>query len=319
MKGSPSPGSPPGSVSPDGSSAAAAIAVRARTRAKGVSLAVVSAITFSTLGLFAKLAYSQGMSPSQALAWRFSLAGLVLWIILCKRGGHRRPFRDYRDILLLGLLGFSPQAGLYFLAVQYLDPGIASLLLYLYPAFVVGLGFLFFGKRPRKAQLLALAASLAGCVLTLWTRGVYPAIGYVFGLAVAISYAVYLVVADRVLSRLDPIFSTANIMASAALVYWVVTLANGSFLLPTTPAAIAGIVGIAVIGSIIPIVTLFASIRLIGSADYSLVSTIEPLFTVILSAVLLGERLTAMQFAGGAFILTGVLVLNLRASQHQPS
>jgi drug/metabolite transporter (DMT)-like permease len=125
------------------------IAARARARTKGVLLAAVSAITFSTLGLFAKLAYSQGMAPAQALAWRFSLAALVLWIALVRKGGHRRPFRDYRDIVLLGLLGFSPQAGLYFLAVRYLDPGIASLLLYLYPAFVVGLGFLLFGKRPR--------------------------------------------------------------------------------------------------------------------------------------------------------------------------
>ncbi len=290
---------------------AEAITARTRSRARGVLLAVVSAISFSTLGLFAKLAYSQGMAPAQALAWRFSLAGLVLWIILVRKGGHRRPLRDYRDIVLLGLLGFSPQAGLYFLAVRYLDPGIASLLLYLYPAFVVGLGFLLFGKRPRKAQLFALVASLAGCVLTLWTRGVYPAIGYAFGLSVAISYAIYLVVADRLLSRFDPIFSTANIMASAAVVYWVVTLATGAFLLPDTLPAVAGIVGIAVVASIIPIVTLFASIRLIGSADYSLVSTIEPLFTVMLSALLLGERLTGLQFAGGAFILTGVLILNL--------
>ncbi len=295
----------------DGTIVAEAIAARSRSRAKGVLLAVVSAVSFSTLGLFAKLAYSQGMAPAQALAWRFSLAALVLWIILVRKGGHRRPLCDYRDIVLLGLLGFSPQAGLYFLAVQYLDPGIASLLLYLYPAFVVGLGFLLFGKRPRKAQLLALAASLAGCVLTLWTRGVYPAIGYAFGLAVAISYAAYLVVADRLLSRFDPIFSTANIMASAAAVYWVVTLATGAFLLPDTLPEIAGIVGIAVIASIVPIVTLFASIRLIGSADYSLVSTVEPLFTVMLSALLLGERLTGLQFAGGAFILTGVLILNL--------
>jgi drug/metabolite transporter (DMT)-like permease len=295
----------------DGTTVADTIAARSRSRAKGVLLALVSAVSFSTLGLFAKLAYSQGMAPAQALAWRFSLAALVLWILLVRKGGHRRPFRDYRDIVLLGLLGFSPQAGLYFLAVQYLDPGIASLLLYLYPAFVVALGFLLFGKRPRKAQLLALAASLAGCVLTLWTRGVYPVIGYAFGLGVAISYAAYLVVADRLLSRFDPIFSTANIMASAAAVYWVVTLATGAFLLPDSMPAVAGIVGIAVVASVIPIVTLFASIRLIGSADYSLVSTVEPLFTVMLSALLLGERLTGLQFAGGAFILTGVLILNL--------
>ncbi len=289
----------------------------AAARIKGVGLAVVSATTFSTLGLFAKLAYSQGMVPAQALAWRFSLAAIILWALVLGRGGQHRPLREYRNALLLGVLGFSPQAGLYFLAVRFLDPGIASLLLYLYPAFVVGMSLVFLKRRPRLAQLAALLASGLGCVLTLWTRGDYPVIGYVFGLAVAISYAGYLVAGERVLATLDPVFATTNVMTAAAVVYWIITLASGAFFLPTTPMAIAGVVGIATIGSVIPIITLFAAIRLIGSADASLVSTIEPLFTVLLSALLLGERFTTLQLAGGGLILAGVLILNVRPRRSQ--
>jgi drug/metabolite transporter (DMT)-like permease len=281
-------------------------------RAKGVAFAVVSAISFSTLGLFAKLAYSQGMAPAQALAWRFSLAALVLWTILLRRGGYHRPLREYRNTLLLGILGFAPQAGLYFMTVKYLDPGLASLLLYLYPAFVVGFSFLFIKRKPRLAQVVALVFSSAGCVLTLWTRGSYPLIGYFFGLAVAVTYAAYLVAGEKVMRGLDPVFIVANLLASSAVVYWIITLATGSFFLPSTPAAIGGVVGIAVVGSVIPIVTLFASIRLIGSSDASLISTIEPLFTVVLSALIFGERLAGLQLAGGALILTGVLLLNLK-------
>jgi drug/metabolite transporter (DMT)-like permease len=284
---------------------------------KGVALAVISAITFSTLGLFAKLAYSQGMAPAQALAWRFSLAAVILWAVILGRGGQHRPIREYRNALLLGVLGFSPQAGLYFLAVRFLDPGIASLLLYLYPAFVVGMSMLFLKRKPRRAQMAALLASGLGCVLTLWTRGDYPAIGYVFGLAVALSYAAYLVAGERILATLDPVFATTNVMTAAAIVYWIITLASGAFFLPTTPLAIAGVIGIATIGSVIPIITLFASIRLIGSADASLVSTIEPLFTVLLSALLLGERFTALQLEGGALILAGVVILNLRPGRRR--
>jgi len=285
---------------------------RVADRAKGVAFAIISAISFSTLGLFAKLAYSQGMQPAQALAWRFTLAAAVLWAILLRRGGHRRPRREYRNALLLGILGFAPQAGLFFLTVKYLDPGIASLLLYLYPAFVVGFSLLFLGKKPRLAQIAALVFSGAGCVLTLWSRGSYPMIGYALGLAVAVSYAGYLVVGERAMAGIEPIFITANLMASSAVVYWIVTFATGAVLVPSTATAIAGVIGIAIVGSIIPIVTLFASIRLIGSADASLVSTIEPLFTVVLSALFFGERLTSLQLAGGALILTGVLLLNLR-------
>jgi len=291
----------------------------APSRATGVALAVVSAVTFSTLGLFAKLAYSQGMAPAQALAWRFSLAAVILWCILLRRGGHRRPWRQYRSALLLGAFGFAPQAGLFFVTVKFIDPGLASLLLYLYPAFVVAVWFLFFGRKPRREQVAALVLSGAGCVLTLWTRGSYPLVGYLLGLSVAISYAGYLVVGERVTVGIDSTFLTANLMTVSALIYWVVTLASGSFFLPTSIAAIAGVVGIAVVGSVIPIVTLFASIRIIGSSDASLVSTIEPLFTVSLSALLLGERLTPLQLGGGALILLGVLLLNLRKREAKPA
>lgn len=282
------------------------------SRARGVALAIVSAITFSSLGLFARLAYSQGMAPSQALAWRFTLAGIVLWVMLVRKGGHRRPWREYRNALLLGLLGFAPQAGLFFLTVRYLSPGLASLLLYLYPAFVVFLSMVFLKRPPRPAQLFALLFSTAGCTLTLWTRGDYPAVGYALGVIVALAYGVYLIVSEKVVEGLDPIFITANLMVSAAVIYWILTVAGGDVLVPGTPAAIAGVVGIAVVGSVIPIVTLFAAIRIIGSADTSLVSTIEPLFTVALSALLYGERLTSLQLGGGALIVTGVLLLNLK-------
>jgi len=255
------------------------------------------------------------MEPAQALAWRFSLAAAALWFMLVRRGGHRRPPREYRNALLLGVLGFAPQAGLYFLAVRYLDPGLASLLLYLYPAFVVGISFAFLGRRPRRAQIAALVLSIAGCVLTLWTRGAYPLVGYAFGLAVAVTYAAYLVIGERATAGIDPIFIAANLMASSAVVYWIVVAATGSFLVPASFPAVAGIVGLAALGSIVPIVTLFAAMRVIGASDVALVSTIEPLFTVGLSALFFGERLTGLQLVGGALIVAGVLVLNLKKKE----
>ncbi len=284
-----------------------------KSRASGVVLALLSAASFSTLGLFAKLIYAEGFSVPQALAWRFTVAALVLWSVTIIRGTWRATLAQYRDAFLLGLLGFSPQAGMFFMAVRYLDPGLASLLLYLYPSFVVIFGALFMRIVPRKAQVLAVILSLIGCAMTLWTRGSYPLIGYFWGLSVAILYAVYLVVSEKVVSRLDPLFATTNLMSASALVYWIITLASGTARLPGSVATVFGILGIGTLATVVPILTLFAAIRRIGAADTSLVSTVEPLFTIILSAVLIGERLTGMQLAGGAVILGAVLVLNMKA------
>lgn len=284
-------------------------------KARGVALALASAAGFSTLGVFTKLAYSGGLSPTQALAWRFAVAAAVLWVPLVLRGGWRRPRRDYLAAAALGLLGFAPQAGLYFLTLRYLSASLTSLLLYLYPACVVALSFFFLRRRPTRSQLAAVVLSGLGCALTLWSRGDYPWVGYALGLSVAIAYAAYLVIAERAIRRLEPLFASTILMSAAAIAYWVLVLATGTARAPSSPEALAGIVGMALLGSVLPIVTLFAAIGLLGSADASLVSTIEPLFTVAIAAVVLGERLTLTQLVGGALIMAGVALVNASATR----
>lgn len=278
-------------------------------RGRGVLLALLSAAGFSTLGLLAKLVYAEGFSPSQALAWRFLIAAAFLWVWVL---AGRRPLpKPALPVLLLGLFGFVPQAGLYFATVRILDPGITSLLLYLYPSFVVLIGLLFLRRRPGPARLAALGLALAGSALTFWKRGEYPALGLGLGVLVAVAYAAYLVVGERVLGRADPVAATALVMTVAAFAYWAIALAEGAPRLPSSPRAVLGVVGIALLATVLPITTLFASMRLIGAADASLVSTVEPVLTVALSAVFLGEGLGIARIAGGACILAAVLVIDL--------
>lgn len=280
-------------------------------RGRGILLALVSSAGFSTLGLFAKLVYGQGFSVAGTLAWRFTLAAAFLWIVVL---AARRPLpKRLWPVLLLGLVGFSPQAGLYFLTLRFLDPGITSVLLYTYPSFVVLFGFALWKKRPTRVQLGALALSLAGCVLAFWKSGSYPAVGVALGVAVGISYAAYLVAGEKVLAGVDAISGTALVMTVAACVYWIAAIVSGGVKLPETGAALGGLACIALLATVIPIVTLFSSMSLIGAADTSLVSTLEPVLTITLSAIFLGERLGAAQLAGAVLVLSAVLILALSA------
>jgi drug/metabolite transporter (DMT)-like permease len=277
-------------------------------RGRGIFLALLSATGFSTLGLFAKLIYGEGFSIPQALAWRFTVAAAFLWILVA---ATRRPpvGRKLLPVALLGLLGFAPQAGLYFVTVSILDPGITSLLLYLYPSFVILISLVFLRRRPNRIQLTSLSLSLAGCALTFFRPGAYPVAGLALGALVALTYGGYLVVGERILEGVDSVRATAIIMLVAAAAYWAISAATGSMKLPRQPVAIAGVAGVALVGTVLPITTLFASMRRIGASDASLVSTFEPLLTVALSALILGERLGTAQALGGVLILAAVLVL----------
>jgi len=297
----------------------------AAARKRGILLAVASSACFSTLGLFARLVYSEGFSVPQALAWRFTVASSILWTIVglgSRAGARRRPALGPKllPVLLLGVLGFAPQAGLFFVTLRFLDPGIASLLLYLYPSFVILLALMFLRRKPNRVQAISLLLSLAGCAITFFKPGAYPLAGLALGLLVAAAYAGYLVVSEKILAGADPIRATAVIMLSAAIIYWLIAAATGPLKAPTTPAAIIGILGMAVFATVLAITALFASIGAIGASDTSLFSTVEPALTVVLSAIFLGERLGPAQMVGGALIIAAVVVLRFApAPAREPS
>ncbi|HBK59056.1 MAG TPA: hypothetical protein DDZ37_06895 [Spirochaetaceae bacterium] len=295
----------------------------------GFVMALISAVSFSTLGIFAKMLYADGFSVTSALAWRFVLASLLLWAVVYVRMQYRRrsaprsrgipPTTEDKSaartrffrVFLLGLLGFSPQAGLYFLTVKILDPGITSLLLYLYPSFVFLISFLLKHQKPGRVQFFALLLSLAGCVLTFWQSGLYPLVGLVLGVVVAVAYAVYLVVGEGILQHVDSLWATAVIMTAAALVYLSISIGDGTFIVPSSLRQIFLLFGIAILATDLPIVTLFVAMQRIGARDTSIISTVEPVCTNILSAMLFGEVMTGRRILGGGLILAGVIVLNL--------
>ncbi len=279
----------------------------------GVLLALLSAASFSTLGIFAKLIYAEGYSTPQALAWRFTGAAAFLWVWILVSERRLPPLRPNLAILALGLFGFAPQAGLYFVTLRFLDAGITSLLLYLYPSFVVLLSAVFLRRRPSGIQLAALALSLSGCVTTFFRAGRYPAIGVGLGILVALTYAVYLVVGERTLEGRSPVHSTAFIMTSAAGVYWSLVLLTGTFQAPGSASSLLGFAGLSVLASVIPIVTLFGAMQRIGASNASLVSTVEPLMAALLSALILGERFGVQQIAGGVLIVAAVLLIQAGA------
>lgn len=297
----------------------------------GMALALVSAIGFSTLGIFATNLYGYGFSVPQTLAWRFTVASAFLWCFLgirkwigskknAEQAFHEDPgggaagikSRAFRNLLLLALFGFTPQAGLYFLTVKLLAPGITSLLLYLYPAFVLLLSAFFLRRKPTPGQLIALTVSFLGCVVTFFEPGEYPMAGLLLGVLVAVSYGVYLVSGEKILAGFDPFFSTAVIMTTAGIFYWALLFIAGlPVKVPGSAKEWIFIACIALVATVLPITSLFSSMKRIGATNASLISTVEPVMTVLLSALILGEKLTANRIWGGLFIIGGVVTLRL--------
>jgi drug/metabolite transporter (DMT)-like permease len=268
---------------------------------KGLVFIAVSAVAFGAMAIFARFAYAGGADVLGVLVARFTVAGSVLALVML---ATRRPWPRGRALAVaigMGGVGYVGQAVCYFTALNHASAGLVALLLYAYPTLVCILGAIFLGDRLTARTVALLAASFAGIALTLGGGHGTP-LGFALGLAAALVYSVYIVVGARELKGTDALASTTVICLSAAATLAIASLWRA----PQFPAAPAGwipVVLIALVSTVLAIIAFFAGLKRVGAATASIVSTLEPVVTVALAWMVLGESLAPMQVVGGVLVL----------------
>jgi drug/metabolite transporter (DMT)-like permease len=285
-------------------------------RAKGIACIVASALAFGAMAIMARAAYADGVDTPSLLALRFSIAALCLFAIVRVRRLALPRGRDLLGVALLGGVGYGSQAATFFVALTLAPAGLVALLLYLHPALVAVLAVLFLHERMSAAKLVAMIVALAGMTLTVLPAlagegsAAFPRLpaGVALGIAAACIYAIYIVVGTRLTARVAPLPLATVVTAAAALVFLAGSVIAGPRL-PASPTGWLAVLGIALVSTVAAITLFFAGLALVGPTQASTLSTIEPLFTVLLAAVLLGETIAPVQLAGGALILAAAVLL----------
>ena len=276
-------------------------------RLTGIVLVAISAAAFGTLGILGRYAYADGMDALTIMALRFSLAALVLLALLAAR---REPLPRGRSLMLLvgmGAIGYVGQAFCYLTALKYASPGLVTLLLYLYPVFVAILSAIFLHEPITRRKALILGVALVGLALTAGPAG-GQWVGVVLAISAAVIYSVYILVGAGVMRRVSATRSSAVIFTSAGAMSCLLMGING----PHPPATASGwaVIGaMVIIATVVPVVAFLAGLARIGPTNAAMISTLEPVVAVALSALLLGETLEPVTLLGGALILVAVLLL----------
>ena len=279
----------------------------------GFVLCLISATGFGLAPLFAKQAYAGGMTVTTMLTVRFLLAALLLWgIVLLRLRPIRISARTLAVCVGLGAVGYAVQGAAYFGAVATIDASLAALLLYTYPALTTILAVALRRARADRRRIAALTVSGAGLVLLLGA-GFDAGVGILLALTAAGTYAIYLTVSETLPADLDVFALTAIVCTSAAVSLGLGGAVTGGLHAPATASAWLWVPAIAVIGTVLPIAAMFAGVRLVGASTAAILCGLEPAVTVVSTALVLGERLTATQLAGGTAILAAVVILQLPA------
>lgn len=277
-------------------------------RWQGVLWIVVSAAGFGAMAIFAKIAYREEVSLTSMLFLRFAIAGLLLaaWGI---RQGMRWPRgKDLLWVAAMGAVGYVGQAYCYFAALKHASAGLVGLLLYLYPALVTIMSALIYRRRIGAARGWAIAAALAGTALTVGGDLQSQPLGILLGIGAALIYSIYILAGEGVIPRVGALPAATVVMLAAALVYGGAATAEG-LALPRSLEAWLAVLAIAVFSTLLAILGFFKGLEKLGASDASTLSTLEPLVTIGLALLVLGETITGLQLGGGALILAAVIYL----------
>jgi drug/metabolite transporter (DMT)-like permease len=270
-----------------------------------------SATGFGTLAIFAKLAYGSGLGTEQTLAFRFLLAAIGMLLLAVVIG--QNPLRLNRNqlvaLLALGGLVYTGQSLTYFVALRSLPASLVVLIAYIYPSLVVVAGWLFLRRSVSKWHWIALAASFAGVAMLVGGTRFEFSWAVVLAIASPTIYTGYILIGERVMTSVPAVAASAVIMSGAALAFCLLAALNHELALPRNASGWAVGIGIALIPTMLAISLFMAGLPRVGAARAALLSTVEPVITVLLAVVLLGDRLSAAQVGGGVLVLLAVIVV----------
>lgn len=286
---------------------------RTREEAIGGALVATSSLLFATVVVFARFALRAGLPVTSILAVRYAIGASMLAPTLAATRRPLLPVAGERAGLgVLGVCLYAVESALFFSALEHGTAAAVTLLFFTYPMFVTLASWILRQGRPARLTMLSLVCAVLGAGLVAATGGglAIRTMGVVFALASAATYAAYLIGADFVLRRTNPMTSAMWVSAGAALGLAAYTGVVRGGRLPTGWTEwwpVLGM-GVATAGAFVCLMT---GLQRLGAVRTSIVATTEPLAISLLAFLFLGEGVSLGTALGGVLILTGAIAATL--------
>ncbi len=270
----------------------------------------------------ARLAFNHGVDVATAVFFRSAVTALVVaLIVLVNRVPLRLQARHRRALPAIGLL-IGVQSLCLYSAVARLPVALALLAFNTYPLWTALWAGLFYGHRPEPRVLRAMPVMLLGLALALDVLGAASGLGaaaqwgrigagVAFALTAGATFGLALVLTQHEAGELDGRVRTVSTMAIVAVMALAGVASQGGFQLPNAAAGWWGLGALTVLyGTAFTL--MFTVLPRLGVVGNSAIMNVEPIFALLLAWALLGQRIAAMQVAGGLVVVATVMWLGLR-------
>lgn len=273
---------------------------------------ILASTAFGVMPILAKLAYGRGATTYTVLFLRFLFAVFILlYVILNKKISLKLDRKQILMVIMLGLFGYSATALCLFISYKYVSVGVATNLLYTYPAIVTLMSRFLYNEKLYGRKIISLLLSLVGVFILIEIRNQsFNITGVLFAFGSAIFYSLYVLgVSTDTAKKINSYVMIFYLSLTSSFIMFLLGVSTSTLDLNIDFYALICIILLAFISTVVALMSFLRGVRIIGPSRAAILSTLEPIVSIILGFLILRERLSLNMIIGSALVIASVLLL----------
>ena len=281
------------------------------TRTKGLLATMISAVFFGFIPLFVKTICAGGGNSVSAAFYRFCLSVPILYIYLKAQGISMRITRtEFAKIALITIFGYGGTAVLLFSSYNFIPSGMSTTIHFMYPVFTILGCMIFFKEKVSPLKLLCVALCFGGILLFYNGESGGSVLGMALSFLSGVTYAFYTIYLEKSgLQKMENLKLIFYMNTVAAAMILVMALLTAQFTLRLTPLAWGTAVFFATATSLIGVLGYQIGVKCIGPQNAAILSTFEPITSVIVGVLVYREAFSARTLLGCLCVLSAVVIV----------
>ena len=283
------------------------------SKVKGIGATLLSAIYFGFVPLLMKTVYAGGGNSFTAAFLRFAFSIPVLFVVLKIKGVDLRITREeLKHFFIITAFGYAGTTLLVFTAYNYIPTGMTTTIHFLYPTFTVAGLMIFYREKIKASKIFCVILCLIGIIMFYnGGEGHASLIGILLALCSSMTYAFYTIFLGKseVLRDIEPMKRLFYMHIIGAMIMLAIGLISGNLNFHMTPLSWGVMALPANLTAFVGALLYQIGVKYIGAESTAMLSTFEPITSVIVGILVYGEPMTLRIFIGCAAIIASTLII----------
>jgi drug/metabolite transporter (DMT)-like permease len=278
----------------------------------GVLYLLLASVSFGVMPILAKLAYAHGANSYSVLFLRFLFAAfMLLYYLIANKISLKLTKRQLLIIAFLGVVGYSATSGFIFLAYNYISVGLATMIMYTYPAIVTLLSFIIYKEKLYTRKVISLLISLAGIYTLIGVGQIsFNFKGIAFAFLSAVCYSIYVLGASHSeIKSVNSYVMTFYVSLTSGVTILIFGVSTNNINFNIDYYGLVCILLLAFISTVVALMAFIQGVKIIGPSKASILSTLEPIVSLILGLLILKESISIQVVFGSIMIIASILIL----------